>query len=77
MRHTSKRYLLIGVLGLVVLSVTGQASAAGFGWPDWWGDMGRGSPFGPLSPIGPGPTGASSADLASQLATDLNNVPAC
>ncbi len=70
MRHTSKCRILVGVFGLLVLLIPGQALAAGFSWPAGWGDFG---PVGPWSPVQPGPSVPSSADLANQLATDLND----
>lgn len=76
MRHANKCRILVGVLGILVLLIPGQALAGGFSWLDGWGDFGSIGPWGPSGPSGPvepAPSVPSSADLANQLATDLND----
>ncbi len=69
MRSTSRFRILAWSLGLLmVLLIPSSAFAAGFPMPDWWGDD---TGFAPSFPTQP-----AQADLAGQLATDLNNARA-
>ncbi len=69
MRPTSNFRILALSLGLlIVLLIPGSALAAGFPMPGWWGDD---MDFAHSFPGQPAP-----ADLAGQLATDLNNARA-